>query len=140
MRPTPPRASAGGRGGVALPLAGNIVTALEPNETLRFNWNPGFAMSSHDPRVLYFGANRLFTSRDRGDSWTASPDLTKALNRDTLSIMSVPGSQPMTAKNDGVAQWGTIVTIAESPVTTHVIWVGTDDGNLQVTQDEGRTW
>lgn len=138
--PTPPRATAGGRGAVAVPLAGNIVTPLQPNETLRFNWNPGFAMSPHDPRVLYFGANRLFKSFDRGDSWAGSKDLTKALNRDTLSIMSVAGSQPMTSKNDGVAQWGTIVTIAESPVTPKVVWVGTDDGNLQVSEDEGATW
>ncbi|MBI3493419.1 MAG: hypothetical protein HY047_16805, partial [Acidobacteria bacterium] len=151
IRPTPPRTSggpstgsgqAGGRGAVALPLAGNIVnaSALQPNEALRFNWNPGFAMSPHDPRVLYFGAHRLFKSYDRGDSWIGSKDLTKAINRDTLDIMSVRGSQPMTAKNDGVAQWGTIVTIAESPVTPKVVWVGTDDGNLQVSQDEGSTW
>ncbi len=142
IRPTPPRAAAGGRGAVALPLSGNIVNAgaLAPNEVLRFNWNPGFAMSPHDPRVLYFGAQRLFKSYDRGDSWVGTKDLTKALDRDTLSIMSVPGSRPMTSKNDGVAQWGTIVTIAESPVTPRVVWVGTDDGNLQVSEDEGGTW
>jgi len=140
IRPTPPRQGGGGRGAVALPPGGNIVSALEPNETLRFNWNPGFAMSPHDPRGLYFGANRLFISHDRGDSWLGTKDLSKALNRDTLSIMSVAGSQPMTAKNDGVAQWGTIVAIAESPVTPGVLWVGTDDGNLQVSRDNGSTW
>jgi hypothetical protein len=120
--------------------AGNIVTPLQPNEAMRYNWNPGFAMSPHDPRTLYFGANRLFISHDRGDSWTATIDLTKALNRDTLSIMGVNGAEAMTAKNDGVASWGTIVAVAESPVTPGVLWVGTDDGNLQVSRDEGATW
>jgi hypothetical protein len=52
--------------------------AAPPNEAMRYNWNPGFAMSPHDPRTLYFGANRLFISHDRGDSWTATIDLTKA--------------------------------------------------------------
>jgi hypothetical protein len=135
------RANAGGgRNSVALPAAGNIVTPLDPNEVLRYNWIPGLAMSPHDPRTIYFGANRLFISRDRGDSWSATKDLTKAINRDTLPIMSVPGSQPMTAKHDGVAAWGTIVAIAESPVAPGVLWVGTDDGNLQLSKDGGTTW
>jgi photosystem II stability/assembly factor-like uncharacterized protein len=141
ITPTPPRpAGGGGRGATALPPAGNIVNALSPSEVLRFNWNPGFSMSPHDPRTLYFGAQRLFISHDRGDSWTATTDLTKAIDRDTLSIMGVAGSQPMTAKNDGVGRWGTIVAVAESPVTPGVLWVGTDDGNLQVSRDAGATW
>ena len=142
ITPTPPRAagSGGGRGATALPPSGNIVTSLAPNERLRFNWNPGFAMSPHDPRTLYFGAQRLFISHDRGDSWTATSDLTKAIDRDTLAIMGVRGTQPMTAKNDGVGSWGTIIAIAESSVAPGVIWVGTDDGNLQVTRDGGTTW
>jgi photosystem II stability/assembly factor-like uncharacterized protein len=124
----------------ALPAEGNVVSALEPNEVLRFNWNPGFAMSPHDPRVLYFGAQRLFISRDRGDSWIATKDLTRAIDRDTLEIMGVPGARPMTAKNDGVGRWGTIIAIAESPVAAGVLWVGTDDGALQLSRDEGSTW
>ena len=142
ITPTPPRAAGtrGGRGATALPAAGNIVTSLDANEVLRFNWNPGFAMSPHDPRTLYFGAHRLFISHDRGDSWVATKDLTRALDRDSLPIMGVAGSQPMTAKNDGVSRWGTIVAIAESPVVPGVLWVGTDDGNLQVSRDAGSTW
>ena len=97
-------------------------------------------MSPHDPHVIYFGANRLFTSYDQGETWIGTKDLTKSLNRDTLSIMGVPGTQPMTAKNDGVGQWGTIIAIAESPVAPGVLWVGTDDGNLQVSRDAGATW
>jgi photosystem II stability/assembly factor-like uncharacterized protein len=142
ITPTLPR-SAGGRGGrgaTALPAAGNIITPIEANEVLRFNWNPGFALSPHDPRTLYFGAHRLFISHDRGDSWTATKDLTKNIDRDALKIMGVAGSQPMTAKNDGVSRWGTIAAIAESPVAPGVLWVGTDDGNLQVSRDAGATW
>lgn len=122
------------------PTAANVVTPLRPNEALRFNWNPGFAMSPHDPRTLYFGADRLFISHDRGDSWVATADLTKAIDRDTRSIMGIAGSRPMTAKNDGVGRWGTIVAVAESPVVPGVLWVGTDDGNLQVSRDAGATW
>ncbi len=141
ITPTPPRpAGGGGRGATALPPSGNIVTPLGPNEVLRFNWNPGFAMSPHDPQTLYFGAQRLFVSHDRGNSWTATGDLTRAIDRDKLAIMGVSGAQPMTAKNDGVGSWGTIIAIAESPVAPGVIWVGTDDGNLQVSRDAGVTW
>ncbi len=142
ITPTPPRpaGAGGGRGATALPPAGNIVTRLDTDEALRFNWNPGFAMSPHDPRTLYFGAQRLFTSHDRGESWTATKDLTKHIDRDTLSIMGVSGRDSMTAKNDGVGRWGTIVSIAESPIAPGMIWVGTDDGNLQVTPDGGATW
>jgi photosystem II stability/assembly factor-like uncharacterized protein len=140
IRPTPPRRPGDARNLTAISAAGNIVTPLQPAEAMRYNWNPGFAMSPHDPRTLYFGANRLFMSHDRGDSWTATIDLTKALSRDTLSIMGVNGAEAMTAKNDGVASWGTIVAVAESPVTPGVLWVGTDDGNLQISRDQGATW
>jgi len=142
ITPTAPRPahSEGGRGATALPPSGNIVTPLEANDVFRFNWNPGFALSPHDPRTLYFGAQHLFISHDRGDSWVATKDLTKAIDRDTLPIMGVAGSQPMTAKHDGVGAWGTIIAIAESPVVAAIIWVGTDDGNLQVSRDGGGTW
>jgi len=142
IRPTPPRAAGApaGRGATAIPAAGNIVGALERNETPRFNWNPGLAMSPHDSRTIYFGSNRLYISHDRGDSWIPTQDLTAHVDRDGLQIMGVRGAQPMTAKNDGVANWGTIVAIAESPVTPGVLWVGTDDGNLQLSRDGGATW
>lgn len=139
IRRTPPFKPAE-RNAVAVSPAGNIVPPLPANESLRFNWNPALAMSPHDPRTLYFGANRLFTSHDRGESWTATDDLTRALNRDTLAIMGVPGTSPMTSKHDGVSQWGTIVAVVESPVQPGLLWVGTDDGNVQLSRDGGRTW
>jgi photosystem II stability/assembly factor-like uncharacterized protein len=146
VRPTPPRLSAqpGGRGGgggtVALGANGNIATPLPPDEQLRFNWNPAIALSPHNPSTLYYGANRLFISRDRGDTWIATADLTRRLDRDTFEVMGVRGAAPMSSKNDGVAQWGTIVSIAESPLLPGVLWVGTDDGALQVSRDGGATW
>lgn len=140
IRPTPPKRVDDPRPYPALPSGGNIATQLPPNEVARYNWVPGFAMSPHDPRTIYMGSNRLYISHDRGDSWVATKDLSKQIDRDTLSIMGVPGSEPMTAKNDGVAGWGTIVEIAESPVTPGVIWIGTDDGNVQVSRDGGTTW
>jgi photosystem II stability/assembly factor-like uncharacterized protein len=90
--------------------------------------------------VLYFGANRLFKSYDRGDSWLATADLTKNLSRDDLPIMGVASREPMASRHDGVSTWGTIIAIAESPVVPGVLWVGTDDGNLQVSKDGGVSW
>ena len=77
---------------------------------------------------------------DRGDTWTAGPDLTKQISRDTLSIMGAPGDKPMISKNDGTANYGNITTVAESPVLPGVIWAGTDDGNVQMSKDGGATW
>jgi photosystem II stability/assembly factor-like uncharacterized protein len=125
---------------VAVRSEGNIATELPGDEVLRWNWNPGFLISPHNPSVMYFGANRLFKSYNRGDSWIATKDLTKGLDRNTLTIMGVAAKEPMSSKNDGVSQWGTIVAIAESPVLPGVVWVGTDDGNLQVSRDGGSTW
>jgi hypothetical protein len=82
----------------------------------------------------------LFKSVDRGDTWVSSPDLTKKIDRNTLSIMGVSGKDPMASKNDGYNGYGYIVTVAESPKMPGVIWVGTDDGNVQVSHDGGANW
>jgi photosystem II stability/assembly factor-like uncharacterized protein len=125
---------------VAVGPEGNIATPMGPNDAIRFNWNPGFILSPHNPSVLYFGGNRLFKSYDRGNTWIATKDLSNSINRDQLQIMGVSGTEPMASKNDGVSAWGTIVAIAESPVLPGVLWVGTDDGALQVSRDGGATW
>jgi photosystem II stability/assembly factor-like uncharacterized protein len=95
-------------------------------------------MSPHNSRIIYVGGDRFFKSLDRGDTWTASADLTKHIDRSTLSIMGVKGSAPMASKNDGYTSYGYVVTIAESPVVPGIIWAGTDDGNVQVSRDGGR--
>lgn len=119
----------------------NIKPAPPTGESpYRFNWTSPIHLSPHDSKTVYLGGNRLFVSHDRGDSWTATPDLTRAENRDMLPIMGVLPGADMLSRFDGVSFWGTITTVAESPVTAGVLWVGTDDGNVQVSRDAGESW
>jgi photosystem II stability/assembly factor-like uncharacterized protein len=102
----------------------------------RFNWNSPIVRSPHDPKTVYFGGNVLFKTTNRGQSWEViSPDLT---TNDKSKQQSSGG--PVVTDNTAAEFHCTILTIAESPVKAGVIWVGTDDGNIQVTQDGGRTW
>lgn len=134
-----PRPRTPGRGGPP-GQPSNVVPEPAPGEVYRFNWSTPIALSPHDPATIYTGAQRFFKSTNRGDTWTASEDLTKRIDRNTLPIMGVPGDQPMASKHDGTATYGTITTLAESPSRRDLIWVGTDDGNVQVSLDGGRTW
>ncbi len=102
----------------------------------RFNWDAPISTSPHDPNVVYWGGNVLFRSRDHGYTWDViSPDLT---TDDPAKQLDSGGE----IYNDNTAAefHTTILTIAESPVEKGVIWVGTDDGNIQVTRDDGQTW
>lgn len=102
----------------------------------RFNWNAPIIASPHDGKTLYFGAQVLFRSRDFGASWTAiSPDLTK---NDTTRHGWAGG--PVIQEETTAEYYNTIYSVAESPVQKGVIWVGADDGNLQLTRDDGATW
>ncbi|MGE5357968.1 MAG: VPS10 domain-containing protein [Bacteroidales bacterium] len=95
---------------------------------LRFNWTPPIRLSPHNSQILYTGAQVLFRSFDRGDHWEEiSPDLTT----NDASKISPPGR---------TVQYCTITTISESPVKAGILWVGADDGKVQVTQDHGATW
>ena len=88
----------------------------------RYNWNTPVTISHHHPEIIYFGSQRLSRSMDEGKTWTAiSPDLSNNLP-------------------NGDVPYSTITTIAESPLNFNVIWVGTDDGNIQLTRDAGVTW
>ena len=106
----------------------------------RWDWVSPSLVSTHDPDVVYVGGNRLFISRDRGETWERTEDLTRAVNRDTLTLMGVRGSDIALSRHDGTASFGEITTIAESPVDARILWVGTDDGNLQVSRDGGESW
>ena len=108
----------------------------------RFNWNSPLLISRHDPATIYLGANFLMRSRDRGMSWeeVGGFDLTKQIDRDTLEIMGVPGSEPMMSIHDGISTYGNLTAVSESRFDPDVIWAGTDDGNVQVTTDGGRSW
>jgi photosystem II stability/assembly factor-like uncharacterized protein len=109
-------------------------------DVYRFNWNTPFILSPHDADVVYLGGNRLFRSADRGDTWVASEDLTKRIDRCHRTVMRVRGNEPQLGKNDGAEWYGTITTISESPIAANVVWAGTDDGNLQMSRDSGRTF
>jgi hypothetical protein len=113
----------------------------EGDPRYRFQWNTPIVISSHDSKVIYCGAQFLFRSTDRGDSWTKiSPDLTTGVDRNTLPIMGkVPDARTL-SRHDGISNWPCITTISESPLNANVFWVGTDDGNLQVTRDGGKAW
>jgi hypothetical protein len=104
---------------------------------LRFNWNTPIHLSPTQPGTMYYGGQFLFRSRDRGDSWERlSPDLTT--NDPAKQRQRESGG--LTVDNSSAENHTTIYTISESPKDPQVIWVGTDDGNLQVTRDGGRTW
>jgi photosystem II stability/assembly factor-like uncharacterized protein len=100
----------------------NIRPAAPKGETAyRFNWNAPILISPHEPKTLFFGGNKLFKSPDRGDKWDViSPDMTR-------------GGQD---KDTG----HTITTVAESPLKAGVLWVGTDDGRVHVSKNEGKDW
>jgi photosystem II stability/assembly factor-like uncharacterized protein len=106
-------------------------------EKYRFNWNTPIELAPNNPSTVYIGGNKLFRSQDKGDHWDPiSPDLTT--NDPTEQA---PGkSSPTPDINSGAEMHCTIVTISPSPVNSSVIWCGTDDGNVQVTQDGGHTW
>jgi photosystem II stability/assembly factor-like uncharacterized protein len=114
----------------------NVLNAA-PTDTYRFNWNTPFMLSPHNPSVVWLGGNRLFKSYNRGDSWTASADLTKQIDRNTVSLMGVPGNRTRLSPNDGVVSYSTIISVSESPVIPGVVWVGTDDGLVQISRDGG---
>jgi photosystem II stability/assembly factor-like uncharacterized protein len=119
----------------------NIKPHPKPGEPpYRFNWTAPIEISPHDPRTIYLGGNRVFRSNDRGETWTASVDLTKAEDRDKFEIMSELPSRDWLSRHDGVAAWGTITSLVESPVRAGVLWAGTDDGNIQLSRDAGTTW
>jgi photosystem II stability/assembly factor-like uncharacterized protein len=107
---------------------------------LRWNWNTPILMSPHDPATIYVGANKVFKSTDRGQSWTAiSPDITHATDREGLSLMGQTAKEFTIAKNDGVQSYGNIVQLVESPKNPGVLYAGTDDGKVHMTKD-GKTW
>ena len=117
------------------------VSPIEPpGENYRFDWTSPMMLSQHDPDVLYVAGNRFFTSRDRGSSWQRSEDLSRQIDRDDLEMMGVRGRDITISRNDGTGSFGEAVTLDESPVDARVLWVGFDDGNLQVSRDAGATW
>ena len=106
----------------------------------RFHWTSPILISTHDPKTVFFGGNRFFVSSNRGDSWTASSDLTRNEDRDELTIMGLISGEDTLSRHDGVSEWGTITTISESALAAGTVYVGTDDGRIQLTRDGGSSW
>ncbi len=106
----------------------------------RWDWVSPSLVSSHDPTRVYLGGNRLFVSQDNGESWTRTEDLTRREDRNEMELMGVRGADITISANDGTSSYGEIVVIAESNIDSEVLWVGTDDGNLQMSRDGGTTW
>jgi photosystem II stability/assembly factor-like uncharacterized protein len=143
-RPAPP-AAGGGRGG----RGGG---GGEPGEegppgggrggsNYRWNWDTPFVVSHHDPKTWYMGAQMLFKSTDRGSSWTKiSGDLTLNINRDTLKMMGSVVPPDALSRHDGQSNYGSLTSIGESPLSALVIYTGSDDGQVQITRDGGKTW
>lgn len=107
----------------------------------RWNWDTPIIVSTHDPKVWYMGAQYLFKSVDRGSSWQKiSGDLTLNVNRDTLKMMGSVVPADALSRHDGQTSYGSLTTIGESPVDAKVIYTGSEDGQLQITRDGGKTW
>ena len=116
-----------------------VANSGEP--AFRWNWDTPLYLSPHDPKIIYAAGNKLFRSSNRGLNWEGiSQDLTSNANRDDIVTMGVKGSDITIAKNDGIQAWPTVVSFAESPKRAGIIYAGTDDGNVQVSRDSGRSW
>ena len=104
------------------------------------NWDGPFVISAHDNRTLYAGTHRLWKSTDQGTTWRDLGPMTTGTERRSLTIMGQQPTDFVASLDDGVPYWPTIAAIAESPRRRGVLYVGSDDGKLRVSRDDGRTW
>ena len=110
-------------------------------DPLRWNWDTPFIISPHSHTRLYMAADKLFRSDDRGESWQAiSGQLSRAIDRDKLPVMGKVWSIDAVAKNASTAFYGNASALAESQKKDGLIYVGTDDGLIQITEDGGKNW
>ncbi len=117
------------------------VTNADAGESYRFHWDTPLMLSPRDPGTLLAAANRVFRSTNRGDSWEAiSPDLTKNMSRDSIVTMGLAGRDINISRNDGISAWPSIVSLGESPKRAGLYYAGTDDGNVSMSADNGKTW
>jgi photosystem II stability/assembly factor-like uncharacterized protein len=111
------------------------------DDPMRWNWDSPLIISPHSPSRLYFAAQRLYRSDDRGDSWRpVSGDLTRRLDRNRMKVMDRVWGVDAVAKNASTSFYGNLVALAESPQREGLIYTGSDDGRVQVTEDGGATW
>ena len=156
IRPPQSRAGRGGGGGGSDAMAGGVPQgapqagapqggragqAATAGRSDRANWDAPYIISPHAPKRLYWASNRLYRSDDRGDTWTVvSPDLSRNLNRDEIPIMGKLWPADSIARNTSTTALSNIVSLDESPLFEGLIYAGTDDGLVQVTEDGGKSW
>jgi photosystem II stability/assembly factor-like uncharacterized protein len=121
-----------GNWGPPKPLVGDF--------TYPANWDAPIIMSPHDTKTLYAGMRHLFRTRDRGETWTDLGDLSTGVDRRTLKIMGQTPNERTLSLDDGVPYYATITALAESPLRKGWIYAGTDDGNVQISTNEGATF
>jgi photosystem II stability/assembly factor-like uncharacterized protein len=119
------------------------IKPIEPEgeEAYRWNWDAPLLISQHSNTRLYFGANKVFRTDNRGDSWTViSPDLTRKIDRNKIEVMGKIWSVDAIAKNGSTDIYGQLTSIAESKLDPNLLWAGTDDGLIHLTTDGGKNW
>jgi photosystem II stability/assembly factor-like uncharacterized protein len=107
----------------------------------RWNWDAPLQVSQHKPTRIYFAANKVFRSDDRGDTWQViSPDLSRQIDRNALPVMGKLWSVDAVAKNGSTDIYGNITTLAESKLDANLLYAGTDDGLIHITTNGGQSW
>ncbi|MEL7533496.1 MAG: glycosyl hydrolase, partial [Bacteroidota bacterium] len=107
----------------------------------RWNWDAPLLISPHNPKRLYFAANKVFRSDDQGNTWkTISGDLSRQLDRNTLPVMGKVWGMDAVAKNISTTIYGNIVALDESPVQEDLLYIGTDDGLIHISENAGGDW
>lgn len=114
---------------------------VKGEETYKWNWDAPFILSPHSPTRLYMAANKVFRSDDRGQSWKViSDDITSQTDRNSFPVMGRYWGIDAVAKDVSTSLWGNAVSLAESPLQEGLLYVGTNDGVISVTEDAGKTW
>ncbi|MBN2611894.1 MAG: hypothetical protein JXB00_10095 [Bacteroidales bacterium] len=122
------------------------IVYIKPQErkdelTYKWNWDTPLILSRFSNTRLYMAANKVFMSENRGDSWTViSDDLTAQIDRNSFKVMGKYWGSDAVTKDVSTSQYGTIVALAESPLKEGMLYTGSDDGVIQVTEDNGKTW
>ena len=114
---------------------------MEGEPALRWNWDSPILVSKHNPKRLYFGANKVYKSEDRGNNWTLiSGDLSRQMDRNKLPDMGKIWSEDAVQKNTSTSIYGQTTTLSESKLDENILYAGTDDGLIQITTDGGKNW
>lgn len=122
------------------------VVYIKPQErkdelTYKWNWDTPLILSHFDNKRLYMAANKVFMSEDQGNSWAViSEDLTAQKDRNDFKVMGKYWSSDAVAKDVSTSQYGTLVSLAESPLKEGMLFAGSDDGVIQITEDNGKNW